>query len=119
VNSAGITFVDGLFSKNERIIALLRPDQRPDGLVAMIAVGATMVGKVRVVFDDLTTNTRAGGASVARSYDPPKRLEKGAQWGNFEFGSTIVILATPGMIEPRVEEPGTRLVLGTRVASFK
>ncbi len=114
VNSAGITHVDGLFAKNERIIALVRPDGRPDALLAMVAVGATMVGKVHVVFDDLTTND-GGGASTARTYDPPKRVEKGAEWGRFELGSTIVVVATPGWLTLDAGAPGSPLVLGRRI----
>ena len=59
VNNAGIAHIDGLFAKNERIVAIVRPDAPapPDARLAMIAVGATMVGKVRVEFDDqLSTN---------------------------------------------------------------
>jgi phosphatidylserine decarboxylase len=114
VNGAGLRHVDGLFTKNERMIAWLRPHARPDALVAMVAVGATMVGKVRVNFDDLTTNVRNPPTTV-RSYDPPIPLEKGEEWGRFEFGSTIVLLATPGAIALDVQPEGTTLRLGTRV----
>ena len=59
-----------------------------------------MVGKVHVVFDDLTTN-RPGASPTTREYttDPP-RFAKGEEWGRFEFGSTIVLLAAPGLPSP-------------------
>src|SRR5262249_18361485 len=116
VNSAGIAHVDGLFARNERIVALVRPSLRgveagASPVLAMVAVGATMVGKVRVAFDDdLSTNVRArGGASTVRRYDPPKRLEKGVEWGRFEFGSTIVLVATPGWLRLDLPQAGAPL----------
>lgn len=117
VNNAGIQFVDGLFARNERIIALLRPDHQPDGLLAMIAVGATMVGKVHVTFDDLTTNNGAK-ATTRRRYEPPKRLDKGQEWGRFEFGSTIVLVATRGVLDLAIEPMGTPLRLGARIGTL-
>lgn len=121
VNKAGIVHVEGLFARNERIVAYLRPrlsaGAPPDALLAMVAVGATMVGKVRVTFDDLTTNT--GAPAVSRTYDPPHGLRKGEEWGRFEFGSTIVLVATPGWLHLDVSEPGTPLVLGRRIGTVR
>ena len=114
VNAAGLSYVDGLFTRNERIVAWYRPKARAQSLVAMVAVGATMVGKVRVAFDDLTTNVRAPESTV-RSYDPPIHLDKGAEWGRFEFGSTIVLLATKGTWDLEAEEAGSPLRLGRRI----
>jgi phosphatidylserine decarboxylase len=115
VNQRGVRHIDGLFATNERIIALLQPDGT-DGLLAMVAVGATMVGKVRTTFDEhLVTNVRRS-EPLLRDYgaDAP-RLKKGEEWGRFEFGSTIVLLATKGAVQLDVQEPGTPLRLGTRV----
>ncbi len=117
VNGAGLSHVDGLFTKNERIIAWLRPKHDPTALIAMIAVGATMVGKVRVAFDhDVTTNVSNPDVTV-RSYDPPIALEKGQEWGRFEFGSTIVLLATKGAIDLDIQPETTPLKLGTRIGT--
>lgn len=119
VNSAGIHHVDGLFAKNERMVVLLRPDPSmgapPDALLAMVAVGATMVGKVRLTFDDLVTND--GAETRSRQYAPPHHLSKGQEWGRFEFGSTIVLLATPGWLCLQAEATGTSVRLGTRIGT--
>jgi phosphatidylserine decarboxylase len=117
VNGAGLQFVDGLFTKNERIIAWLRPRHRPDGLIAMVAVGATMVGKIKVTFDDMTTNVSSPDTTV-KTYDPPVPLQKGQEWGRFLFGSTIVLLATKGALTVDAQAEGTPLRLGTRIGSL-
>ena len=118
VNGAGLFHVDGLFTKNERIIAWLRPNHDPTALIAMIAVGATMVGKVRVAFDeDVTTNVSQPKVTV-KSYAPPIALKKGQEWGRFEFGSTIVLLATKGCFHLNVQREGTPLKLGARIGTI-
>ena len=81
--------------------------------LCIAAVGATLVGKVRVVFDDLTT--QAGAAPTLRGYPQAERLAKGQEWGRFEFGSTLVMLATPGALSLEAATPGTPLRLGSRI----
>jgi phosphatidylserine decarboxylase len=117
VNGAGLHHVDGLFTKNERIIAWLTPEHG-DGLIAMVAVGATMVGKIKIAFDDgVTTNVRQPQATVRR-YDPPIHLDKGQEWGRFLFGSTIVLLATPGTLALQAQPEGSPLRLGRRIGTL-
>lgn len=118
VNGAGLSHVDGLFTKNERIIAFLRPAARPDAMIAMVAVGATMVGKIKIAFDDSVTTNVRNPATTVRRYDPPVQLDKGAEWGRFLFGSTIVLLATPGLFSLEAEPAGTPLRLGTRLGAL-
>lgn len=120
VNSAGLRYVDGLFARNERIVVLLEPAAElgapPGAALALIAVGATMVGKVRLAFDDLVTN--AGDEARERHYSPPHELAKGAEWGRFEFGSTVVLVATPGWLQLEAQEAGTPVRLGTRIGAL-
>jgi phosphatidylserine decarboxylase len=118
VNGAGLAHVDGLFTKNERIIAWLRPSHDEDALIAMIAVGATMVGKVRVDFDDAVTTNVANPEVTVKSYRPPVHLTKGQEWGRFEFGSTIVLLGTRGAFDLDIQPEGTPLKLGTRIGTI-
>jgi phosphatidylserine decarboxylase len=116
VNEAGLEGVDSLFAENERICATMRTAS--GGMLCMVAVGATLVGKVRLAFDDLTTNVR-GAASARRDYPPPGHpLAKGQEWGRFEFGSTIVMIAAPGVIRLDGAPPGTPLRLGRRIGSL-
>jgi len=115
VNRLGLEGVDGLFAENERICAFFALDPPGAGMLCIVAVGATMVGKVRVGFDDLTTN-QVGGIRGERRYGASGvHYAKGEEWGRFEFGSTLVLLLPPGVAELEIRPPGTKLRLGTRI----
>ncbi|MEM8932158.1 MAG: archaetidylserine decarboxylase [Acidobacteriota bacterium] len=119
VNRIGVEGVDGLFAINERMVAFadaLDVDGEPIGELALVAVGATMVGKVRVTFDSWTTQD--GRAVRERVYDPPIDFAKGVEWGRFEFGSTIVLVAEPSVVDLVVESTGTPLRLGRRIGTI-
>lgn len=115
VNRAGVEGIARLFAVNERVVAFFdvaEPGYR--GRLALVAVGATMVGKVKVTFDDLETN-RPGIGRQERSYRPAKTFAKAEEWGRFEFGSTLVLVAEPGALELDIGEPGTPVRLGRPV----
>jgi len=112
VNRIGLEGVDSLFAQNERICAWLRAPG--DALLCLVAVGATMVGKVRVTFDALETNVR-GARTQRRAYPASVALARGEEWGRFEFGSTLVLLAEPGCVELDAKPAGARLRLGERI----
>lgn len=115
VNKSGVHGIDGLFAVNERIVAIFE-EGGPERRLAYIPVGATVVGKVHLTFSDLTTNV--GGGRQERTYDPPVPLAKGAEVGRFEFGSTVVLVASPGLLTLDAQEPDTPVVLGTRIGTL-
>jgi phosphatidylserine decarboxylase len=120
VNRAGLHGVDQLFAVNERICCetiIESGDVSASSVanLAIVAVGATMVGKVRLVFDTLATN-RPGQGTILREY--PSRevaLARGRELGHFEFGSTLVIVSAPGAIELESRPSGTLVRLGERI----
>lgn len=116
VNRLGVEGVDGLFAENERIAACFRT---PGGAALwLVAVGATLVGKVHVVFDDLSTN-RPGSGAVTRAYgDRAPSLAKGEEWGRFEFGSTLVLVAEPRAVRLEAAAPGRPVRLGERIGTL-
>lgn len=116
VNRIGLEGVEGLFAQNERICAYMRADVG-DAVLCLVAVGATMVGKVRLTFDALETN-RPGARAENRRYPDGVPLAKGEEWGRFEFGSTIVLLAAPGGIRLDAREAGAPVRLGERIGTL-
>jgi phosphatidylserine decarboxylase len=120
VNRAGVEGVDALFAQNERICAFMDlPAHGGGNALCIVAVGATIVGKVRVNFDSLSTNLP--GASVQeRIYaEEAPRLAKGEEWGRFEFGSTLVVVSAPGVAELAKHELGASVRMGARIGALQ
>jgi phosphatidylserine decarboxylase len=114
VNPASVRTVHGLFSANERLTTVL---ETPLGRCAVVAVGATVVGRVRAYYDAAAPHTNALLARPAgRDYEAPLPIEKGRELGAFEMGSTVVLLFEPGKVrlDARVV-PGARLRVGERI----
>ena len=124
VNGAGLNGVDGLFAQNERIAAFMDLSGRGifDG-VCVVAVGATMVGKVRVNFDSLTTNVKGASSYVREYVDAPgvraPRLSAGTEWGRFEFGSTLIVLISAEAGELEFQSVGTKVKMGERIGQLR
>ncbi|XP_054706170.1 LOW QUALITY PROTEIN: phosphatidylserine decarboxylase proenzyme, mitochondrial-like [Uloborus diversus] len=88
-----VNWIGGLFSLNERVV--YTGDWR-HGFFSLTAVGATNVGSIGVFFDDaLHTNRKKckKGSCEERHFEPPVTLiEKGEPFGEFNLGSTIVVI---------------------------
>lgn len=109
VNPFGVRTVKGLFAKNERLITYLDTQA---GEVALVKVGATIVGSVRVVYDPVSTNV-AGGRLEHRDLPDGPALAKGEELGRFEFGSTVILLFEQGRIELNPDlQPEKFLLMG-------
>lgn len=118
VNWIGVEGVDGIFARNERLCAFMSVGGEPVD-ACVVAVGATLVGKVRVVFDELTTNV-SGASPVTRTYpEPGPRYAIGEEWGRFEFGSTLVTIAAAELLDLEPRLPGTALRMGQRIGRLR
>jgi phosphatidylserine decarboxylase len=111
VNAASAAHVPGLFTVNERLVTLL---DSPLGLVAIVAVGATVVGRVRAAYDPAVPLTDQSGARAQRGdYTPPLPVAKGAELGAFEMGSTVILVFEPGRVKLSDRlKPGARVRVG-------
>jgi phosphatidylserine decarboxylase len=118
VNRLGVEGIEGLFAQNERICAFMEAGHSAQSApLCVVSVGATLVGKIRVAFDDLTSNS--GGTGTERAYpDGGHAVAKGEEWGRFEFGSTLVLVAAPGLLSLDARAPGTPLRLGSRIGTL-
>jgi len=108
VNAASVQGVPGLFTVNERLATLL---ETPLGACAVVAVGATIVGRIRAYYDPTVPVSNLPRAHpVSRDYSTPIPVEKGQELGAFEMGSTVILLLEPGRAALR-----DGLVAGARV----
>lgn len=96
VNPWSVNTVDKLFCRNERVITLIT-DDKTRKLLAHIAVGATMVGKIALEYCRLDDNYEDLPHGRRIIHDPIS-VEKGQALGTFLFGSTIILLMEHDLI---------------------
>ncbi len=109
VNPASVRTVPGLFTVNERLVTVL---ETPAGACAVVAVGATVVGRVRAYYDPTIPVTNLPGARAARrDYGTPIPVAKGGELGAFEMGSTVILLHERAKVALRLA-PGQRVRVG-------
>jgi phosphatidylserine decarboxylase len=116
VNPASVRTVPGLFTVNERLVTVL---DTPVGGCAVVAVGATVVGRVSAYYDPSVPHTNVRRARRAsRDYETPIPVEKGQELGAFEMGSTVILLFERGRVrlEPRLVA-GARVRVGERIGA--
>ena len=96
MNPASVRIVPGLFTVNERLVTFL---DTPLGVCAVVAVGATVVGRVRAYYDPtIPSRTCPAATAAARDYETPLPVEKGGELGAFEMGSTVILVFEPGRV---------------------
>lgn len=99
VNPASVRSIPRLFTRNERLAARF---ETPAGPMAAVLVGAFVVGGIRTVWSgDVTPphRRRAARATYPETGETRIRLDRGAELGAFSFGSTVILLFGPGVIE--------------------
>ena len=107
--------ITNLYAKNERVI--LKCKMRNGGILWMVFVGALNVGKMRFDFDTrIQTNACANRAEALYEYEN-LNFKKGDHLGNFELGSTIVLVAQSEFL--KFETPANMSVkFGQKIAEF-
>jgi phosphatidylserine decarboxylase len=95
VNAVTVQHVPGLFARNERVLTLFDSGELV-GQFAVVLVGALNVGSMATVWaGDITPAARR---AVTRIAGPPTTLEKGAELGRFNMGSTVILLFEPNRV---------------------
>ena len=114
VSPLGVHHVPELFARNERLITYFETDK---GECALVKIGATVVGRIRVVYHDITSN-RPRAAFQKNMLAPPLRVERGGEVGLFELGSTVICLFPPGQIELNELKIDQEILLGQAIGKF-
>ncbi|MDF1655653.1 MAG: archaetidylserine decarboxylase [Coxiellaceae bacterium] len=89
VNQQAVAGIPGLFSRNERTVCLFETDQ---GRVAVILVGAMLVGNMELVWHG-PVNSNHSNQPAHWQYDQGEvQLTQGDELGRFNMGSTVILL---------------------------
>jgi phosphatidylserine decarboxylase len=88
VNRFSLNRIRDLFIANERIVLFLTT---PAGRAALVLVGATNVGGIRIAVDEIP-RARFRNGPFQRSYPGGIGVARGAELGCFELGSTVILL---------------------------
>jgi phosphatidylserine decarboxylase len=114
VNAVTARHVPGLFARNERVLTLFDSGA---GEFALVLVGALNVGSMATVWaGDITPAARR---VVTRIPGPPTTLDKGAELGRFNMGSTVILLFEPNRVRWHPEvHAGSVVRLGRSLGVF-
>ncbi len=115
VNAATVAGVPGLFVRNERIACVFDTVAGP---MAVVLVGALFVGSMGLCW---AGEIRALRPRVTRDLPggPAIALDKGAELGWFNMGSTVILMFGPAgpILVPELA-PGSAVRMGERIATL-
>lgn len=109
VNGLAVRHVDGLFTVNERVVVNLESERF--GPVALVMVGASNVGRITLSFphDTQAWNRSTPTLSVPET---PLSIGRGDELGQFNLGSTVVLLAADSKLRLADVLEGEHLLMG-------
>lgn len=87
VGKRNVSYMDDLFTKNERLVCIFETAKGP---MAVIMVGAALVGSIATVWDG--TVVRRSGIEVKDYQSQDLRFKRGDEIGLFKYGSTVITL---------------------------
>lgn len=92
VNPLTTRAVRNLFARNERVVCIYQTDAGP---MAVVMVGAICVASIETVWAGQVTPARPREVASWSYRDRPVHLERGAEMGRFNMGSTVIVLFGP------------------------
>jgi phosphatidylserine decarboxylase len=116
VNAVTAAAVPGLFARNERVVCVFEDGPVP---FAMVLVGALFVGSIATVWHgDVTPCSPHRRTELPLDTTrAPLQLNKGAEMGRFNMGSTVILVLPPGATHwlPKFQ-PGVAIQVGQMMA---
>jgi len=96
VNRVTAQHVEGLYTRNERLVCHF---ETPAGPMAMVLVGAMIVAGIETVWGGRVAPHAAGRRAIRPVPVPQGQdLEQGAEMGRFCLGSTVIVLFPPDTV---------------------
>lgn len=109
VSRATAAAIDRIFCRNERVVCWFATGAGP---MAVVLVGALNVSSIST----FSRGEIASGAPQHWREEPPVPIERGAEIGRFNLGSTVIVLFAPGAVrwEPRLAD-GMPVAMGMQL----
>ena len=115
VNRLTTASLPRLFARNERVISVFDTDIGP---MAVILVGATFVGSMDTVWAGTVTPAHRRAIAWDQNAPQPVVLERGAEMGRFNMGSTVILLFARDRVRwSDVLRPGEAVRVGERIGA--
>lgn len=98
VNDWALHNVERLFAVNERVVTFIDSGDDAYGLVCVVMVGATNVGRIALTYTDVETNLKPwqGRSVKAIEHAPAVGVKAGDKIGTFKMGSSVLLLTERG-----------------------
>ena len=113
VNQLTTEHIPQLFSRNERLVCLF---DTAIGQMAVILIGAMCVGSIQTVWSTEGPRTKTIKSTLFSGH---LKIERGAELGHFEMGSTVIVLFEKNTIEwSDLLGPETSVKMGQLLGTF-
>lgn len=89
VNPASVQSIPALFARNERVVCQFDTELGP---MAMVLVGATVVGSIETTWAGVVTPPRQTEVRRWQYREREIRLARGDEMGRFRLGSTVILV---------------------------
>ena len=115
VNPATARAMPRLFARNERVVCHFDTDFGP---MMLVMVGALNVGSMETVWAGRISPPHRRGGMLHTRCSPPMAIERGAEMGRFNMGSTVILLTPPDTVSWNENlEAGSALRMGQRLGT--
>lgn len=111
-----VKVIPRLFARNERLVCKFDTEAGP---MIMVLVGAVNVSAIDTVWAGSVTPPSKNKIIHTRYTKGEVELEKGAEMGRFNLGSTVVMLVGENVTLDKTIQTGNSIKLGEALGSFK
>lgn len=117
VSPSTVRTIPDLFARNERVISLFETSHGP---MAVVLVGAMLVSSMETVWAGTITPPRGRRVTTGDWSRRDIELERGAELGRFNMGSTVIVLLPPGAVSTLAElGPHDTVRVGEKLARLR
>ncbi|WP_211924192.1 archaetidylserine decarboxylase [Coxiella endosymbiont of Amblyomma nuttalli] len=116
VDPISVQTVPQLFARNERVVCLF---ETKTGLMAIVMVGAMLVGSISTVWHGTVTSFNQKAISIWKYTEANITLIRGEELGHFKMGSTVILLFPNHSITwEKRQKAGDTLCYGEKIGTL-